>query len=75
MEIRSEEKYHCNCTREEKESIVVAFKSLQALDSLLFADEKIVSNGIEYTKKDIEKIKYLLGGIALGRGFKIKIKD
>lgn len=72
MKIENEKNYFCNCTREEKEGIVIAFKSLQALDSLLFADEKIVSNGIEYTKKDIEKLKYLLGGIALGRGFKIK---
>lgn len=72
MKIENEKNYFCNCTREEKESIVVAFKSIQALDALIFADEKIVSNGVEYTKKDIEKIKYLLGGIALGRGFKIE---
>lgn len=72
MEIRNEKNYVCDCTKSEKESIVVAFKSIQALDALIFADEKIVSNGIEYTKKDIEKIKYLLGGIALGRGFKIE---
>lgn len=72
MEIRNEKNYVCDCTKSEKESLVVAFKSLQALVSLLDDGEKVISCGVEYTKKDIEDIRYLIGGIALGRGFKIE---
>ena len=72
MKIRKENAFWCDCTKEEKESLVVAFKSLQALLSLLDDGEKVISCGVEYTKEDIEDIRYLIGGIALGRGFKIE---
>ena len=72
MKIRKEKTYWYDCTKEEKESLVVTFKSLQALVSLLNDGEKVISYGVEYTKKDIEDLRYLIGGIALGRGFKIE---